>query len=181
MKVRIIVFSLVIILVIVIAIILRPLMYKGTDNIVIVEDHNFSSLKDIVGQDRFEGKTVFVDIWGTTCKPCLMEFDYADELKEKYKNKPVDFLYLCSVDRVDHRVRWKDIIQKKQLRGYHVMIDAALYGKIWNDDLGDKIKNKFWIPHYFILKNGEIVVYKAAPPSSKEKLYNQIDSVLSLK
>ena len=156
-------------------------MYKGSNDIIIVEDHNFSSLKDIINQDRFKGKTVFIDMWGTTCKPCIMEFDHAGELKERYKNKPVEFLYLCSIDRVDHKVRWKDIIKKKQLSGYHVPINKTLYGSIWNNDLGDNVKNKFWIPHYFILKDNKIIIYQAAYPSSKETLYHQIDSVLNLK
>lgn len=169
------------VLIIIAAVIFYPLLYKGTDEIVVVEDHNFLSLKDIVSQDRFKDKTVLVDIWGTTCKPCILEFDYAAGLKERYRDKPVDFIYLCTVNRIDHKIRWKDIIKNKELAGYHVPIDDKLYGAIWRNEIGDKAGSMFWIPRYCIIKNGEIIVYKAEQPSSKERLYNQIDSVLNLK
>jgi len=174
-------FSVSIILVVVAVILLYPLMYKGSDDIIIAEDHNFSSLKDIISQDRFKDKTVFIDMWGTTCAPCIKEFDYAGELKERYKDEAVEFLYLCSIDRIDHKVRWKDIIKQKQLAGYHVPIDGTLYESIWDKHLSEPIESKYWIPRYFIVKGGNIVIGKAAHPSSKDKLYNQIDSVLNLK
>ncbi len=41
--------------------------------------------------------------------------------------------------------------------------------------------SKYWIPRYFIVKDENIIIGKAAHPSSKEKLYNQIDSVMNLK
>jgi len=144
-----------------------------------IADHEYTSLQEILDRKEFSGKTVFVDMWGTTCKPCIVEFGYADELKERYENKPVEFLYLCIIDRIDHKVRWKEIIKQKQLRGTHVAIDEMLYESIWLNDLGDEVADKFLIPHYFIVKDGKIVIYQAARPSSKEKLYDQIDSVLN--
>lgn len=179
-KIKIIGLVVFVVLLIMAVVVLYPLIYKGTSDIQIIEDRTFSSLKEIMNQDKFKNKIVFVDIWGTYCRPCLKEFDHASELKERYNGKPVEFLYLCVIDRVDQKIRWKDIIKKKQLFGYHVPIDEKLYENIWMNDLGDKVKDKFLIPHYFIAKNGQIVVYQAAFPSSKEKLYNQIDSVMHL-
>ncbi len=74
-------------------------------------------------------------MWGTTCVPCIKEFDHTGELKERYKDKPVEFLYLCTIDRIDHKVRWKDIIKKKQIAGYHVPIGGTLYENIWEKHL----------------------------------------------
>lgn len=129
-KIKIIIFSAITILLVVIAVLLYPLTYKGTDEIILMNDSEYESLQEIINQDQFKGKTIFVDIWGTTCAPCIREFDHAKELKEKYKGKPVEFLYLGSIDRIDEQVRWKQIIQDKELKGYHVPINIKLYGKI---------------------------------------------------
>jgi len=171
----------IVILLIVAAIFLYPLRYKGDDGIIIINNKDYSSLKDILELDYFKNKVVLVDMWGTTCKPCIMEFEHAKDLKKRFNNKPVEFLYLCNVDMIIQETQWKKIIKSKNLKGYHIPIDTDLYMSIWNNDLGENVKNKYWIPHYFIVKDEKIIVYKAAHPSSKEKLYNQIDSVLNLK
>ena len=180
-KIVIIASAIVVLLLIAAAAILYPLMYKGTDQIVIVENQKFTTLDQILKQDFLNNKTVVVDMWGTYCSPCIKEFDNAAQLKAQFKNKPVEFLYLCTVERIDHKLRWKKIIQDKQLNGYHIAIDSEeLFDDIWNNYLSDPVEGKYMIPRYFIVKNGEVVVSNAQQPSSKELLYNQIDSVLNL-
>ncbi|MDR2937054.1 MAG: hypothetical protein LBU80_06935 [Rikenellaceae bacterium] len=77
-----------------------PLLYKGGDNITIVESLRVASLEEIVSQDRFKDKTLFIELWGTYCAPCIAEFGYAGELKERFGSRPVEFLYLCAIDRI---------------------------------------------------------------------------------
>ncbi len=55
-KLKIAVSMVLLILIIIAVILLYPLMYKGSDDIINAEDHNFSSLKNIIGQDRFKVK-----------------------------------------------------------------------------------------------------------------------------
>jgi len=33
--------------------------------------------------------------WGTRCIPCIEEFAFNNELKEEFKNQPVEYLYLA--------------------------------------------------------------------------------------
>lgn len=74
------------------------------------------------------------------------------------------------------------IIKEKQLVGIHIAVDTEeLFNDIWEQYLNEPLSAKYMVPRYFIVKNGIIVVPYAAPPSSKKKLCNQIDSVLNLK
>lgn len=168
------------ILLITIIVVLSPLMYNGTNEIKIVEQ-SFNTLDEILEQSYLQNTTIVVDMWGTYCSPCIKEFDYAAELKERYKGKDIKFLYLCIVNRIDHTVRWKKIIHEKQLAGTHIAIETdKLFNNIWEQHLSEPESAKYSIPRYFIVKNGRIIVGRAAKPSSKENLYNQIDSVLNL-
>lgn len=163
-----------------IIVVLSPLIYNGTNEIKIVEK-SFNTLDEILEQSYLQNTTVVVDMWGTYCSPCIKEFDYAAELKERYKGKDIKFLYLCTVNRIDHTVRWKKIIHDKQLAGIHIAIKTdKLFNNIWEQHLSEPKSAKYLIPRYFIVKNGNIIVGRAAEPSSKENLYNQIDSVLNL-
>ena len=109
-----------------------------------------------------------------------MEFDHVVALKERFKGKPVDFIYLCTISRIDHQVKWKEIIKDKHITGYHIPINDNLYEHIWREEIGKEAGNMFMIPRYCIIKGNKIIVPKAEYPSTKDKLYNQIDSVLNL-
>ena len=169
-------------LILLIAIVLLfPLLYSGTNEIKIVEQR-FLTFDEILSQDYLQNTTAIVDIWGTYCSPCLKEFDYLAEIKEKYRDKNLKFLYLCPMKRIDHKVRWKKIIKEKQLVGIHIAVDTEeLFNDIWEQYLNEPLSAKYMVPLYFLVKYGIIVVPYAAPPSSKKKLCNQIDSVLNLK
>ena len=58
-----------------------------------------------------------------------------------------------------------------------VLIGNSLYGDIWNN-LDVDIKERYMIPHYFIVKDGKVIIHSAFRPSDKEKLYNQLDEIL---
>ena len=178
MKKIILILTLIIILIglFVVGYLLYPLTYKGKDEIILFENEKFESLQDIINLKYFENKVVFIDVWGTYCGPCLNEFEYAGLLKVRFSNLPVEFLYLCTGNRIDHKVRWRQIIKDKNLKGYHVLSDD-IYADIWKNLEIDE-KEKYLIPHYFIVKNGEIVVHSAFNPSTEEKLYNQLDNIL---
>lgn len=45
---------------------------------------------------ELKGKIVVVNFWFKACKPCLMEIPYLQKLTEKYKDKNVVFLALCT-------------------------------------------------------------------------------------
>lgn len=161
------------------AYIFYPSTYKGSDKIILMDNQDLNSLDDIIKMDYFKDKVVFIDIWGTYCDTCLNEFDSVKQLKERYKNQPVEFLYLCSISRMDQEMKWKKIIQEKNLEGYHIAINNQQYYNIW-ETMKDNVDQMYSIPHYLIAKNGKVIIYKSSAPSSGEKLYSELDSVLNM-
>jgi thiol-disulfide isomerase/thioredoxin len=175
-----IVFSSLFIIISLITVFLFPLTYKGSEKIILIENDNLKNLDDILRLKCFNNKVVIVDVWGTYCDPCLKEFEYMDTLKKVFINQPVEFLYLCSGVRIDHKIKWKRIIKDEKLKGYHVLINSNIFMEIW-DKLKIENQYKYLIPHYFIVKDDKILVNDAFRPSSKEKLYFQINEILNQK
>ncbi len=52
----------------------------------------------------FKGKGVFLNFWGTWCKPCEKEMPYMNELYPKYKEKGVEIIAL-DADETDIAVK----------------------------------------------------------------------------
>ncbi len=63
-------------------------------------DYNFS-MKDLEGNrvsfDQYKGKVVFINLWATWCGPCKAEMPGIQNLSEKLKGEPIEFVML-SVD-----------------------------------------------------------------------------------
>ncbi len=59
-------------------------------------DINKIKLKELNGQSidlsQYEGKTVFINLWATWCKPCIQEMPTIESAQEKLKNENVIFL-----------------------------------------------------------------------------------------
>ncbi|MFA8435447.1 MAG: TlpA family protein disulfide reductase [Marinifilaceae bacterium] len=145
-------------------------------SITILEDVN--SLKQII--DRFRGRIVYVDIWATFYQPCLEQFKFNAELAPFFKENRIISLYI-SMDGQKQKEKWKEVIQKYQLHGYHVSMGI-------NADIGKDIVKLFTdedgrmelaIPRYMIVnRKGEVVVRKAYSPSEGSKLIEQISQFL---
>lgn len=99
-----------------------------------------------------KGKTIFIDIWASWCKDCIIGFKNINKLQEEFPE--VAFVYL-SVDRGS--VAWKRGIEKYNLIGKHYNLPKGQ-----ND--GDFVNfiDLCWIPRYMIIdKKGNIALYKA--------------------
>lgn len=100
---------------------------------------------------KYEGKTVFIDVWASWCKDCIEEMPKLKELQKEYND--VVFLFL-SLDR-DLR-SWKKGIGSYDLQGEHYYVLSG-----WKGDFGSAIRLD-WIPRYMIINPmGEISLYKA--------------------
>jgi thiol-disulfide isomerase/thioredoxin len=140
----------------------------------------YSNLDDVLADKKFRDKVVYVDLWGTHCVPCIQEFKYLTNLKDRFHGKDVAFLYIATTyEKVDDRYRWKKFIDKQHLEGYNVFAELPLFNDIWGR-LESKKENRYMIPRYFIVdKSGSILNTNAHRPSSGEKLYQQIDEALA--
>lgn len=160
---------------------------KNIDDYKIIGDSTniYKSIDDILTMDEFNGKVVYVDVWGTRCPPCLNEFAYIADLKEKFKNSPIEYLYLCSPYSMtwddSNAELWKELIVKHNLEGINIFMSPECY----MDGFFEKYKEKYpperlWgIPTYLLVnKQGNIVDFDAPRPSTKDKLYNKIQILL---
>ena len=160
------------------------------NNIIFIDTiSSFNTIEDVINLPQFKGKVVYIDLWATTCVPCIREFSFEKQLQKKYQGKPVEFLYICynSHDTANdrQRKRWKNIVIQQNLTGTHIyahiMPPDKILHQIIDKDFLQKNENgviAYGVPTYMIGKNGKILNYDAARPSEKDKVYNQIQSFL---
>lgn len=110
----------------------------------------------IIGNNR--GKVIYMDIWASFCGPCKVEMPYSNQLKEKFSNAPVSFIYL-SID--NNETAWKKAINSWGVHGENYRINEGL-----NSTFTEHFNVK-GIPRYMLLdKEGNVVFPYAASPSS---------------
>jgi thiol-disulfide isomerase/thioredoxin len=141
----------------------------------------FSTIEEVLKLPELKDKVVYIDIWGTRCAPCITEFKNLGALKERYKNKPVAFLYLKSPYNFDDSQDWKKMIQQYKLEGTNVAMSITFYSNNFWNKYKDKYteERSFGIPTYLIInKKGEVVNFDAPRPGEKEELFPLLDKEL---
>ncbi|WP_312742020.1 TlpA family protein disulfide reductase [Sphingobacterium multivorum] len=143
----------------------------------IEDDQPISSIDDLIAE--LKGKVVYLDVWGTWCGPCKFELKYTPELKKRYMDKDIAFVYL-DMDE-DHRDQdWKDFIRVNNLTGIHLRKNRKQIEPFWKELLLNAKDKAEYYPQYFIFdKTGKLVVEKALRPSNGKQLYDQIDQILN--
>lgn len=144
----------------------------------------FKSLEDFLALERFDGKVIYLDFWGTGCKPCIEEFAYLPELKKEFENEPLEYVYVTTYGTNklnDFKIKtWEQIIEKHKLTGINVLISNEAKVRFYQRHRN--IVDPGWaniIPVYLLFnKQGTIVNYVAPRPSSKELLYAEIRELL---
>jgi thiol-disulfide isomerase/thioredoxin len=137
------------------------------------EQIEIKSLADIVAPYR--GKVVYLDVWGTWCGPCIREMRYAGELRERFSNQDIIFLYLDK-DEERNDDRWREFVYIHKLEGEHIRVNERQMEIIWKE-LGEQSQA---YPKYYIFdKTGALVVKNADRPSDGQSLYQQISHFLN--
>lgn len=171
------------------------LFYHGSENIILLNtDRSFTSFADIIKRPEFKNKVIYVDIWGTSCAPCLEELEkYTPELTRRYSHKnDIAFLYLCLDRHPLPEYRWKNLINKFKPAGYHALVKGSSTEEIRlaKEIVGFAVNNEFfpYIPYYLIInKKGQMVGKQSADPNQGElspdtrtKLYHKLDSLRNI-
>jgi thiol-disulfide isomerase/thioredoxin len=109
---------------------------------------------------QYKGKTVFIDIWASWCKDCIVGMPKVQKLREE--NPDVVFLFL-SLDK--EMESWKNGIEKYGVVGENYFIPAG-----WKGDFCSSI-DLDWVPRYMIVNpEGEISLYKAIETNDENLL-----------
>lgn len=144
--------------------------YSEKDTLVNLSNYVF---KDNEGKkislQKFEGHYVYIDIWAMGCVPCLKQMPYLDELKEKYKTRPIEFVSIC-VD--NNEPAWKDFIQRRKFTGeqYITGLESPFIKE-----------NRFMaVPRFLLIdKSGKLLWNRAKFPSDPD-LQKKLDVLLAL-
>jgi thiol-disulfide isomerase/thioredoxin len=127
-------------------------------------------------KDNIKGKVVYADFWGTTCGPCLAEFEnFTRPLKEQFKSNPdIAYLYVCR----GNRYLWKRQIEKYQITGYHIFLDDKDYDNLYHSAINNDTATVY-MPRYVIAnREGKVVNSNAQEPSDQNTLFEQLGQYL---
>lgn len=117
------------------------------------QDGNDVSLSD------FRGKVVYMDLWGSWCRPCIKEMPKSKELREEIGERDdMVFLYVAVLE--PSKEKWMKAIEKFDIQGVTL---------ISNDPEGTDFRNFYdrgSVPWYYLIdKEGKIADIKAKRPS----------------
>tara|TARA_R110002074_G_scaffold86085_2_gene190254 strand:- start:17 stop:493 length:477 start_codon:yes stop_codon:yes gene_type:complete len=109
---------------------------------------------------QYKGKTIFIDIWASWCKDCIVGMPKVQKLREE--NPDVVFLFL-SLDKETES--WKNGIEKYGVVGENYFIPEG-----WKGDFCSSI-DLDWVPRYMVVNSeGEISLYKAIETNDENLL-----------
>jgi len=117
---------------------------------------------------KLNDSVLYVDLWATTCEPCIRQMEFMPEIKEKTKYKNIKFIYICQ----DHgSERWKKMVSKFKISGEHIELS--------NDEFSYLLYlfKKKGIPAYFIIDTKGRVLYsdqEVPRPSDSKELVNKL-------
>lgn len=130
------------------------------------------SAQDIDGKfhslAEFRGKYVYIDVWATWCRPCMMEVPYLMELEKKFEGREIVFVGL-SVD--DDMSKWEEKVRSGEMPGIQLYLGESDFSTVYG------IRS---IPRFILLdKEGRIINPEMTRPSSEdtEKFLSELEGI----
>lgn len=135
-----------------------------------------TGILSIIQQEKYRGKVILIDIWGTWCAPCREQFPHLLELKKELAEEDIAYIYLSKEVLENPEPHWRETVNFFNLKGDHYLVTKEqLYQ--FKQDINNLFPGNY--PTYLIAdRNGEIAISEAAYPSDGDKLFQQITSVL---
>lgn len=124
----------------------------------------------LISLEDLKGKYVYVDVWATWCGPCKQEIPYLKEMDATYKDKNLAIVSL-SIDQMQHKDKWLQMIKDEQLTGIHIMAD-----KDWNSDFVQAYSIT-GIPRFILIDTEGNIISANAPRPSDPALKEMLSSL----
>lgn len=120
-----------------------------------------------VSLNDFKGKYVLIDVWSTTCAPCIKEIPHIEKMKQQYKGKNIEIIAACLSDET----AWKSALVKHGLKKGQFRIENG-----WNSEFRNNYLKTSGVPVYILIDNGGLIIDARAPKPS-ENLNDLINSL----
>ncbi len=120
----------------------------------------------------FKEKYVYIDVWSTTCSPCIHAMPAYNKLAKEYKDKNIVFVGISLDHNTKQYAAWKKMIAKKKLEGVQLLANNSFESEFI------KQYNIIGIPRYLLIDpKGNIVSSSAPGPGDPElkKLLNKLE------
>jgi thiol-disulfide isomerase/thioredoxin len=77
----------------------------------------------------YKGKTIYIDVWSTSCAPCIAQFPYQKQLLGRLKTLHLDTsIIFLNINIEDSKAAWKKALKKYQPAGINLYCsDTTLY------------------------------------------------------
>ncbi|PHN00537.1 TlpA family protein disulfide reductase [Flavilitoribacter nigricans] len=132
----------------------------------------------VVEQERYRGRVLFLDIWGTWCGPCRDEFPHMQKVKDELQDAEITYLYFSDEKTEAPEAHWMKTVKFYNLKGDHYLVKKDLIFQFLKDI--DQYKPMFSYPTYMIVnRRGEIIDHAAPNPSDKEALLAALRKALA--
>ncbi|MCX6221030.1 MAG: TlpA disulfide reductase family protein [Bacteroidia bacterium] len=121
-----------------------------------------------IALEDLKGQIVYIDIWSTTCLPCMAEIPHLKKLEESFIGKNIKFV---SINVIDSKEHWQETVKEKEMGGIQLFAPDTKV-PFFKDYL---VRG---IPRFILIdKNGRIIDSSAKRPSDP-KLKEQIDKLI---
>tara|TARA_R110000737_G_scaffold270136_1_gene277333 strand:+ start:1365 stop:1889 length:525 start_codon:yes stop_codon:yes gene_type:complete len=107
------------------------------------------------------GKVVFINLWFTSCVPCIEEMPELNKLAEAYKDK-VEFLSITfdDVEKVETFLKSRDF-------GFRHLVNASGF-------LKNELQNKSYPRNIIITRKGEIALVNDGLPFTRDEVTGEM-------
>ncbi|MFY7908437.1 MAG: TlpA family protein disulfide reductase [Emticicia sp.] len=126
--------------------------------------------KQFVFDKLNQSPLTYIDFWASWCFPCLKEMSVSKKLKEEYREKGVNFLYI-SID--ENPASWEKAMKQIGL----LENESFILPKNTESEIAKKYKINS-IPRYMIIDKDGKVINQDAPRPSDPKIRQIFDELL---
>lgn len=135
----------------------------------IVRNQGTNTIKSFkVILDSLKGNYIFLDFWASWCSPCRTEGKFLKEIKEKFKNYPIEFLSISVDENFDN---WLAACITDSLEPSHSFLFLNFDNSPFNRSYD--ITN---VPKFMLLDKTGKVISSDAPKPSDPELYKLLSS-----